>query len=359
MRVLFVSHQAGFVYGGEVVTIEMIRGLREAGIETEFASPAGPYQDLVKAVAPVHGIPSVEFRRSWSTLPATLLSVARTAWRLLRLKRGFTHLHAQSLKAHVYCWLPGLLSGIPVIWHHHDIMPHTRANSLWLRVLALGARRIVVPSSAARDALVAAGVADGKIAVVRNGFPVERWRVRTGRSAGLFRVIFVGEISQRKGADLLPRISDLLGDGFLIRVAGEGLSDPSFAHEVQRSAQGAVASGRMEFLGRRNDVPALLQEADAILVPSREDPLPTVVIEASLSGVPCVGAPVGGMPELVENGVTGFLVDGAEAMAEKLRHLARHPEERVKMGLAARALAEERFSIRRVVRELTTVYSGT
>lgn len=358
MKVLFVSHQAKFIFGGEVVTREMIRGLRQSGAKVEFASPPGPYQAYMSDVAPTHRISSVEFSRRFLQLGAILRALWLTAGELRALvaEQGFTHLHAQSLKAHVFCWWLGIAKAAKVIWHHHDIMPLTFANSLWLRVLALGAQQIVVPSHAARLGLEAAGLPAQKIRVVWNGFPLERWRIRSlERSGSPFRVIFVGEISQRKGADLLPVISKLLGPGFETQVVGEGLSDPEFAERVKSESQEMVASGQMRFLGRRNDVPALLQEADVILVPSREDPLPTVVIEAALSGVPCVGTAVGGMRELVEDG--GFLARDAAEMADRIRWLADHPEEWRRMGLAARAFAEKRFSLTRVVQELTAIYS--
>lgn len=358
MKVLFVSHQAKFIFGGEVVTREMIRGLRQSGVKAEFASPPGPYHDYMSEMAPTHRISSVEFSRKFLQLGVILraLWVATGELRELVTEQGFTHLHAQSLKAHVFCWWLGIAKAAKVIWHHHDIMPLTVANSLWLRVLALGAHQIVVPSHATRLGLEAAGVPEQKIQVVWNGFPLERWQVRpSGQLGGSFRVIFVGEISRRKGADLLPVISKLLGPGFEMQVVGEGLSDPEFAERVKSESQEMVASEQMCFLGRRSDVPALLQEAQVILVPSREDPLPTVVIEAALSGVPCVGTAVGGMRELVEDG--GFLVRDAVEMAERIRWLADHPEEWRRMGLAARAFAEKRFSLTRVVQELTAIYS--
>lgn len=355
MKPLLFSHQAGYIYGGEIVTLAFLRELRARGVGAGFASPPGPYHERARAVAPVHEMPSRQFSRSLPQLPGIAASLARTARELrgLASRQGFDLLHATSLKAMAFAWSAASPS-LPVIWHHHDILPPGVANSLWLRGLALRAARILVPSGATRDGLLQAGVDRSKVHVLRNGFPLGEWQARPPRLAGSpARVGVVGEISSRKGTDRIARILESLPSGSAVEVlvVGEGLSDPAFA---------AAARARLEpmgvrFLGRREDMKNLYQELDVLLVPSRQDPLPTVIVEAGLSGVPVVGARAGGIPEMIVEGSNGYLFDTEEEAASAIaRALGEWP------GLAAgaRAVAEERYDLSRLTDELLAHYEA-
>lgn len=353
VRVLFFSHQAEFVYGGEVVTLAFMRELRRLGVEVHFASPPGPYHELARdAAATCHTVPAVQFSRSLALLPrlgGAMLGTHRALASLCR-RHAIDLVHATSLKAMAYCWALG--ASTPVVWHHHDILPASPANSLWLRGLAARAALILCPSEATRAALLEAGVPSAKAKVLRNGFRVEEWSPRPSRIEGSpVRLGFVGELSPRKGVDRLAGILDkLTGIGELkLTVVGEGLSDPAFAARVKAELEARGA----ELLGRRNDVKDLYQAFDLLLVPSRQDPLPTVIVEAGLSGVPVVGARAGGIPEMVEDGRNGFLFDNEEQAALATGRVLERWRE---LSAGARELAAERFDIAKLARQLIALY---
>ncbi len=354
MKILFFSHQASFIYGGEIVTLEMMRALKEAGVDVHFASPAGPYAERAKAIVPWHEVPSIEFSRSFAKLPKLIPAYfsARARLKEIIAKEKIDILHAQSLKATVYA--RGL--DIPVVWHHHDIMPTTFANDLWLRWLARGVDAIVTPSEATKDALIESGLPEQEIIAIPNGFRVHEWKKRPPRGTENFTALVVGEISPRKGSDLIVEIakaSRVQNTALKILVVGEGLSDPDFAESVKSAAK---EFPEIEFLGRRNDVRELLQSADALLVLSRQDPLPTVIVEAMLSGVPVVATPVGGIPEMVSNDETGFLCETPEEFAQKLAKL--RSDQTLWQNLSEKSFqtAVKKYAIERVARELTSLY---
>src|SRR6185369_3181875 len=101
------------------------------------------------------------------------------------------------------------------------------------------------------------------------------------------------------------------------------------------------------FLGARADVPDLLAASDVVVLASLAEALPTALMEAAAAGRPCVATRVGGVPEIVDDGVTGLLVppSDAPALARALTCLARDPALRADMGRAARERAEARFSL--------------
>jgi glycosyltransferase involved in cell wall biosynthesis len=351
VKILFFSHQAQFIYGGEVVTLAFLRELRRLGVETHFASPAGPYAELAKEHAEFHEVPSVQFSRQIMLLPDIAVALVATHQALKKIvaKNGIQLVHATSLKAMAYTWKLG--GQLPVLWHHHDILPAGRANSLWVKGLAAHAARILCPSEATRRSLLLAGVPEAKAATLRNGFRVNEWKARPPQHGHLFRVGLVGEISKRKGTDRLERVLAELGPvkDFQFLIIGEGLSEPAFAHDLKAR----LASRQVRFLGRRERMKELYQEMDVLLVPSRQDPLPTVIVEAGLSGVPVVGARAGGIPEMISNGKNGFLFDTEAEAAASLRQVK---ENWRALSLGARELAVKRYDIEALTQELLAHY---
>lgn len=351
MNVLFFSHQAAFVYGGEVVTLAFMRELKRAGVQVHFASPAGPYAELAKEHAVFHEVPSVQFSREIMLLPDIAVALISTHQALKKIVRenNIQLVHATSLKAMVYAWRLG--SSVPVIWHHHDILPASRANSLWVKGLATNAARILCPSEATKRSLVEAGVIQDKVSVLRNGFRTDEWKARPAQHGPLFRVGLVGEISPRKGTDRLEKILSHLGHSpeFQFLIIGEGLSDPAFAADLKAR----LASRQVRFLGRRERMKELYQEMDVLLVPSRQDPLPTVIVEAGLSGVPAVGARAGGIPEMIEPGKNGYLFDTEAEAATLLREVKKDWRT---LSVASRELAVQRYNIAMLTRELLKHY---
>ena len=191
------------------------------------------------------------------------------------------------------------------------------------------------------------------MAVLRNGFRVSEWRARPPRHGPLFRIGIVGEISHRKGTDRLePLLRELAGEANLqVLVIGEGLSEPEFAKELKRR----LASRQVRFLGLRTRMKEIYQELDVLFVPSRQDPLPTVIIEAALSGVPVVGARNGGIPEMIAEGKNGYLFD-TEAEAAAAIRTTRERWDSLTRG--ARDFAACRYDIAKLTDELLAHYEG-
>jgi glycosyltransferase involved in cell wall biosynthesis len=353
MKVLFFSHQAEFIYGGEVVTLEFMRELLSRGVDVHFASPSGPYHERAGELGvKLHEVGSRQFSRQLKQLPGLALALAGTRRELAKIaaRESIDLLHATSLKGMAYAWSTSL----PTLWHHHDILPSGTANSLWLNGLALRATRILAPSDATRIALLDAGVAAEKVRTLRNGFRISDWKPRPPRHGNLFRVGIVGEISHRKGTDrLAPLLRELSQEKNLqFLVIGDGLSEPEFARELKER----LASKQVRFLGRRTRMKELYHELDVLFVPSRQDPLPTVIVEAGLSGVPVVGARNGGIPEMIADGKNGYLFD---TEAEAARAILKTRERWDSLTRGSRDFAAGRYDITKLTTELLQHYEDS
>lgn len=119
---------------------------------------------------------------------------------------------------------------------------------------------------------------------------------------------------------------------------------------------GLVSSVR--FLGKRNDVPALLREADVLLMPSEMESFGLAALEGMSSGVVPISTSVGGVPELITHGVDGFLasVGDIEGMAGYAAALLQDPHRCKKIGAAARQTAVERFSTDLIIPKYEALY---
>jgi len=132
----------------------------------------------------------------------------------------------------------------------------------------------------------------------------------------------------------------------------------------QESAKSLVRESglneRILFLGQRNDVPWLMQQAYAQVLGSLFEGLGLVAVESSVFGVPTVGTQIGGLDEVVLDGITGLLVPRASssALAEATLRLLNDPELRNRLGEAARARAQKVFDSERLIDELLDMYES-
>jgi glycosyltransferase involved in cell wall biosynthesis len=112
------------------------------------------------------------------------------------------------------------------------------------------------------------------------------------------------------------------------------------------------------FLGFRDDVPDVLRSLDVAVLCSDREASPLAVLEYMAAGLPLVATRVGGIPEIVEDQVTGVLVQPGDhrGLATAIAHLIDSPEDARRMGAAARERRQAEFSIDAVVRRVETLY---
>lgn len=207
------------------------------------------------------------------------------------------------------------------------------------------------------------GVPRSKLRIIPNGVPPDRFlaidpddRRAARRSLGLepYRplVASVGALVPEKGVDLaISAVADL--DDAQLLVAGEGTE----RERLERLAE-HLAPGRVHFSGSLETPLALYAAADVVVLPSRGgDSMPAVLIEAGLSGVPAVATPIGGIPDIVVDGVTGALVpvERRDSLAAAIAAILENNGHSRRLGTAARAHCLEHFSIDAVARQWAAV----
>jgi glycosyltransferase involved in cell wall biosynthesis len=292
--------------------------------------------------------------------PADLLSLVR----LVRLARAADLIHAHSAKAGFLGRLAAAVAGkrgVCVFTPHAWSFWAGRAVSGPLyraleRRAAHWCRVIVALSSSEREAGLASGVGrPDQYRVVVNGIDLERFARPPEPVAG--RIVALGRLAAQKRPDVAVRaMKDLRTQHphARLHLAGDGPARGEVEDLVQRLGLGEVV--RLE--GMREDVPALLSQATCLLLTSDYESCPYTVIEAMAAGVPVVATRVGGVPELVEDGVSGLLVDpgSPEQVAAAIGRLLANPDFARELGDSGRRVAGERFSVERMVRETVALY---
>ena len=128
--------------------------------------------------------------------------------------------------------------------------------------------------------------------------------------------------------------------------------------EIQRYIHARRLEEAIILTGDRRDVPALLAALDVFLLPSLWEGLPTSIVEAMAMQTPVVASSVGGIPELVEHGVTGYLIppQNPAALADAVTHLLAHPDLARQFGRAGYDRARRDFSMDAVVAKTEAAY---
>lgn len=270
---------------------------------------------------------------------------------------GVSHVHAH------FCNHPALaafvihrLTGIPYSFTAHGSDLHVQRRMLDAKVED-AAFAVTVSRFNRRVMLDACGAAAGpKIHVIHCGVDVESFapRARAARD-GPLRLVCVASFEAVKGHRYLVDACAILRDrrvGFVCDLVGDGPLRRAVQERIRYhrlDAQVRVLGGRP-----RPEVVRILGEADVAVLASRPTPegkregIPVALMEAMASGLPIVSTLLSGIPELVEDGRTGFLVPPADAgtLADALECLARDPDLRRRMGEAGRERVAREFDLR-------------
>jgi glycosyltransferase involved in cell wall biosynthesis len=270
--------------------------------------------------------------------------------RLLRRERPLV-LHASSSKAGVLGRLAAMLARVPIRFftvHGWAFSAYSGPAGLLYRV----ADRLMAPLTTiticVSEQELAAGLEAGacrreRSVVIHNAVDVTG-APRSRHDRPVPRLIAVGRLKAPKDFLTLVRALAALPEGsFEALIVGDGPDRAELEAEIRRLG----LEGRVELAGERTDVPELLAASDVFVLSSGSEGLPVSVLEGMAAELPVVASAVGGLDELVDDGVTGILVPPGDegAFAQALGRLVEQPDLRRELGAAGRARAEAKFDL--------------
>lgn len=353
MNILFlteepISFSGTMVRGGQIHVRNVVEGLRERGHDVRLvdwnAEPERPFQHSVAPRTRFVVDPIRTFRRT--------VSVGRNAdVDVVVSKTRKTYLPGFAAARHL---------GVPHVVHVGS-SPETVEGSILDRVDDLSVvTRLKAPHDgyfvvceAIADDLERLGIAPERIFDVKNAVDTERFhpdrvsielddrcrRQIEERVGSSFRLGFVGGLYSYKGLDDLASALEATETDCGLVVAGDG---PERARLERRIGDRTAFLGPVPY----DQIPALYHEFDAFVLPSRTEGLPRVVLEAQATATPVIATRVGGVPEVVTDGKTGFLCDVRDTagFASAIDQLAIDPYQRERLGEAGRAAVENNYS---------------
>ncbi len=228
----------------------------------------------------------------------------------------------------------------------HDVFVHSFMNKSFAAASAITA----VSKATARSLAQTCGIRSAQ--VIPNFVDTQLFRPQhsVSKPSSPFRLLFVGNLTKRKGADLLAPIMEQLGSRFELRFT-TGLRDGT----VSNVPANMISIGK---LNSDKELIAAYQNCDALLFPSRLEGLPIAPLEAMACAKPIIAACTSSLPEIVEDGVTGTLCksDNIGQFVAACQRLAGTPEILRRFGEAARQRVEELFAETVVVPEYVALY---
>jgi glycosyltransferase involved in cell wall biosynthesis len=370
VRVLFVSAVPDLRGGAEQVLLDMLGNPK---VEPVLALPGhGPLESYaVRFNAPViYFSPGyvlnvhrpVKIAAALRAIPDAL----RSAGQLRRAARqyGCGIIHANGLKVHVLTTLATLFSrDLRSVVHLHDI-PYSPVERLLWRLLGKVSDRVVVVSRPCWPG----SVLPSNVRIIPNGLaastgtpsvPTATPAVAAHRSE-VFRLGFVGRFHRHKGllllVDWLAAARDAGLEFECLFRGGSDPDDPAYWESVQDKLQQVKLLDRIHIDGWRTGK-SVYEGLDAIVVPSDcPDPLPRVVLEAGAQGLPVIALPTGGIPSMIIDGHTGFLVSGTSGFVDVLGKLIGNPDLRDAVGSAAQRHIAAEFTLPRFYERFDALY---
>jgi glycosyltransferase involved in cell wall biosynthesis len=364
MSVLSIAHVlSSFEIGGqERVALDLARMQRSAGhrvLAISLApSPDGP---LAAAFQAADVMTETLTKRGPSVDPSLPMRLAR-----LLGKHGCKLLHSHNPHALIYGAPAAVVAGVASIHTKHGINPDGERRR-WLRRRAshFVDAYVAVTTSLGRIALEHSECAPERLRVIPNGIDVQRFgpnrearqRIRgeLGIDDNAWVVGSVGRLAPEKNqALLLDAVIPMLDQRRHLLLVGDGPE----AAALRERATASWRTDYVHFTGARQDIPDLLAACDAFALTSRSEGLPLVVLEAMASELPVVATAVGGLPDIIEDEVTGYLVESDDnaALTRRLAWLSTRPIQAQRVASCARQMVLDRHSLERMASEYESLY---
>lgn len=366
-RLLIVVNNPAFFMSHR---LPLALGARDDGFDVHVATMDGPAVAQITGHGLTHHV--IPLSRSGGN-PLQELNSIWALWRLFRQQRPDV-VHAVTIKPVLYAGIAARLARVPAyvaaISGLGFLFLDNSRKGVWVRrvvtllyrlALGHGNSRVIFQNRNDAEVLQQAGAVRAEQVVLIRGSGVDLSRFRdTDEPSGPPVAIMVARMLRDKGVQEFVDAARLAaGRPNGLRWLLVGSPDPGNPASVtEQDLQGWQAEGVVTWLGERHDIADLYQQSHIAVLPSYREGLPKSLIEAAACGRVVVTTDVPGCRDAIEPGETGLLVPARDALAlsQAVQQLAGDAVLRRQMGKAGRALAEQAFDIREVVRRHVEVY---
>lgn len=365
MKFLHLISSSG-MYGAESAVLNLVRGFQELGgaaLIGLFDNTHRPKNDAAERIGEF-GARVIRIRCEGRIDRKTVRAI-----REIISREEVTLLHCHGYKADIYGCLAARKMGIRKVATRHSQI--ARKHGLALRAYELLDTRIlrhfdavVAVSDSIRKELEREGVRREKVNLIANGIDVRSFRnARPTLSEELNKhrgplIGTVGRLIPQKGVEFFltaaRRVIDEIPDA-LFAIVGAGSAGP----DLERMAKGLGLGDRVLFTGVRTDMPGVYASLDIFVLPSLDEGMPMVLLEALASGCAVIATKVGAVPNLVVSGETGILVEPGDANGLAKAMISLVSDRALRMSVAARgmALVDREYSALKMAERYLNLYN--
>lgn len=381
IKVLFVSHSSAMV-GAERSLLLLLRYINRDHFEPIVVFPAcGPLKEEIERL----NIRTYEVKYPWWiggrrnafwTILQFGYCIIREILALPKLYKLIKQEQIEVVYTNTIVIFSGAISALiartPHIWHIREIIPdnpdlHFFFSNKFLSQLISRWSSVIITNSKATSAQFQTGGSTQKIKVIYNAVDFEEFKISTalpnidGASPEDWLVAVVGSLQRRKAQDDAIRAIKIVEEKIPnVKLLLIGPGDKSFTSHLKRMIFELNLSDKVVFTGYRHDVPQILAHCKVLLTPSWQESFGRITIEAMAAGIPVIGVNAAGTKEIVEDGITGYLVPPRDflKMAEKMTELYNYPQLARKIGNNGQKVAKKKFAPQMHARAIEEIILG-
>jgi glycosyltransferase involved in cell wall biosynthesis len=371
MKIIFLD-QSGKPGGAELCLLDIARKYRDRCLVCLFAE--GSFRTMLEEEQiPVKVLTTPMPIQKDSSATQSLRSLGKLlplVIKVAQLSRQYDLIYANTQKALVVGALASILSRRPLVYHLHDILSTEHFSRTNQRIAVMLANRfaslIIVNSQASQSAFIAAGGQERLTQVVYNGFDpscyqaaiAQRYLIRQKLefTTQQFVVGHFSRLAPWKGQHILIEALTHCPRSVSVILVGDALfGEQDYVQKLRQQVQDLKLEHRVRFLGFRSDVAELMAACDLVAHTSTApEPFGRVIVEAMLCGTPVVAAAAGGAIELVEDGVTGWLVTPGDPLklAMVIQQCCDQPDRLAEIIKQAKSQASQRFNLANINQQI-------
>ena len=359
-NILLISNRLDFG-GAEVYVVSIANRLVELGYNVHVASSGGSLVEELSNDVKHFIIPAASKK---------IPGIIKCSLQLRKILKDnkIEIIHSNSVITCLISKLATLFLSIPIINTVHSW--GTSRKPISAAIVNLCADNVVAVSNSTAESYISHGLNKKKVVVVHNGIDTKRFtrlsiednfknREKLGLKPEDFVVINIARMEEvRKGHNTLLDAANIVVKSYSnckFLLAGDG----NLRNTLQDKVKNFGIENNVIFLGNRADVVDLLSLSDIFCLPSDWEGLPLVIAEAMSCGLPVIATAVNGVPEIVLDKITGYLVQpqNPEQLSNKILELMQNPDLKEKMSAASVKRTNETFSLDNLIKRLHTIYS--
>lgn len=343
--------ESGGLYGAEHVILNLSQKMFDQGEFHPIVGCIVSHQDEPSALyseAVAQGFDALKILIPNARIPFAIPSAARVF-----RDNKIDLIHSHGYKPSVFGFLISRITGIPIVatchlWFEMNRAPAKTRLMLWLETIVYRRfPRVIGVSDDIKKILVANGVPESHTQVIENGVDspdvkltsseILALRSQLGIANNTFCILNAGRLTRQKGQWTLIEAAKLLNDSgldFHMLIAGEGKLEGELKALIQENG----LESKVTLLGFRSDIRNLLAVSDMLALPSLDEGMPMILLEATANKIPVVATAVGDIPKLISDQVSGIVIakEDSRALAEAVEKLQGDP-------LFAKRMAEEAY----------------